>query len=91
MFSNRLNTTFSPWAWIENTVFRVETHWLSGEEVPGAVIIKEGHADSIRGHERVCSIDLLKKGARVPIANSLGNVSFLLLNGPRVCVCVYAD
>ena len=46
-------------AWVEKIIHEMETHWLSGKvKVPGAVVSKECHADSLQGHERV---DLLEK------------------------------
>ena len=53
MFTNRLNIGLLLWDWMEKTVHRVETHWLSSKEkVLGAVVSKEGHADSVLGHEK---------------------------------------
>ena len=38
--------------WVEKPVDEVETRWLSSKEkVPGAAISKEGHGDSLLGHE----------------------------------------
>ena len=40
-------------AWVEKTVHRMDTHWLSStEKVPGAAVSNEGHADSLLGHWR---------------------------------------
>ena len=38
---------------VERTVHAVETDWLSNKEkIPCTVVSKEGHADSLLGHER---------------------------------------
>ena len=53
MFTNWLNMGLPRWAWVEKTVHRVETHWLSSKEkVLDTAVSKEGHADSILWHER---------------------------------------
>ena len=53
MFTNSLNMGLKPWAWVENEVHGVETHWLSCKEnILGAVVSKEGYADSVLRHER---------------------------------------
>ena len=37
---------------VEKTVHGVEMHWLSDKEkVPGVAVSKEGHVDSLLGHE----------------------------------------
>ena len=49
MFTNELNMGLPLWVLI---VYRVETYWLSSKDkVLGAVVSKEGQADSILGHE----------------------------------------
>ena len=49
-FANWLNMGLPPW--VEKTVYEVEIHWLSSKEkVPGAAVIKGGHADSLLGCE----------------------------------------
>ena len=54
MFTNGLNLSLPLRSWVEKTVNGVETHWLSCEEkVLGAAINKEGHADSVLGHEKI--------------------------------------
>ena len=32
IFENRFYMDFPLWAWMENIVYRVKTHWLSGKE-----------------------------------------------------------
>ena len=52
IFSNGLNMGLPIQAWVDKSVHRVETYWLSGKEkVPGTAISKEGHADSFLRHE----------------------------------------
>ena len=52
IFTNELNMGLQLWSWVEKTVHGVKTHWLSNKEkVPGRVISKEGHANSLLGHE----------------------------------------
>ena len=49
---------------VEETVYEVETRWLSGKEkVLGAAVRKEGHANSLLGHKRSITIDFLEKSA----------------------------
>ena len=44
----------------------METQWLSSKNKnPGAVVSKEGHADSVLGHEKPIIIDFFKKGCYV--------------------------
>ena len=53
MFTHGLNMSLPLQAWVGKSVHEVETHRLSGKEkVLGAVVSKEGHADSLLGHER---------------------------------------
>ena len=41
----------------------MEISWLLRKEnIPGAVISKERHADSLLGHKRPITIDFLEKG-----------------------------
>ena len=41
------------WTRVEKTVYGVETHWFAGKKkAPGAVLSKEGDADSLLKHER---------------------------------------
>ena len=52
MFTNGQNMDLPPWAYVEKTVHGVKTHWHSSKEkVPGTVVSKEGHADSVLKHE----------------------------------------
>ena len=54
MFTNKLNMGLPLWSWMEKTVHGVKKHWLSNKEkVLGATVSKEGHADSLLGHERI--------------------------------------
>ena len=43
-FTNRLNTMF---AWIKNTVDRVEIHWLCGKKKCSGAIINKGYDNSV--------------------------------------------
>ena len=44
----------------------METHWLSGKEkVPGVMVSKEGHADSVLEYKWSITIDFLEKGTTV--------------------------
>ena len=53
MFLDLLNMGFALRASVEKITCGVETHWISGKEnVPGAVVSKEGNADGLLGHER---------------------------------------
>ena len=53
IFANGLYVGLARQAWVGKTVHRVERHWLSGKEkVPGAVVSKEGHADSLLNLEK---------------------------------------
>ena len=56
------------WAWVKKTVHEVVTHWLSGEEkVLGAMVSKEGQADSLlKGR---ITIDFIEKSAPVKSAS----------------------
>ena len=48
----------------------MKTHWLSRKEkAPVTAVSKEGHADSLLGHERTYHFDVLEKGATVNIAS----------------------
>ena len=50
VFTYGLNMVLPLWAWVIKAVNKVEAHWLScKEKVP---VSKEGHADSLLGHER---------------------------------------
>ena len=52
-FTNGLNMGLPLQARGEKTVYGVETYWLSGKEnILGATVSKESHADDILGHER---------------------------------------
>ena len=43
MFTNGLNIGLILWAFVKNTVHRVEAHWLFGKEnILGATVSKEG-------------------------------------------------
>ena len=54
MLTNGVKMGLPLQTWIEKTVYTVETHWLSSKEkVPGIAVHKEGHADSVLGHERI--------------------------------------
>ena len=47
IFTNELNMILPQWTWVKKTVCGVETHWLLGKEkVTGAVVSREGDADS---------------------------------------------
>ena len=49
---DKLNMSLPLWAWVKKTICGVETHRLSHKEkVLGAVVSKEGHAESLLGHE----------------------------------------
>ena len=51
MFTNELNMALPLQAPAKNTVHGVEIHWLSSKEnMPGAAVSKEGHADSFLDH-----------------------------------------
>ena len=53
MFTIGLNGGLPLQACIEKIVHGVKIHWLFNiEKVPGAVVSKEGHAESILGHEK---------------------------------------
>ena len=53
MFTSGLNMSLQLQALVEKTVHGVKTQWFSGKEnVLGAVVSKEGYADSFLGHER---------------------------------------
>ena len=48
MFTNWLNDSLALRAWVEKTIYRMETHWLYvKEKVPDTVASKEGHAYSV--------------------------------------------
>ena len=71
-----------PWqAQVENTIYGLETHWFWGKEnVPGARISKEGHADSLLEHERNHHYWFPQKGATVNSAyycKSFGKICFI--------------
>ena len=47
MFTNGLNMSLPLRVWVKKTIDAVKTHWLfSKEKVLGAMISKEGHANS---------------------------------------------
>ena len=53
IFANGQNMGLPLWAWVEKTVYGVETHWLFGKEkIPGTAVSKEGHADNLLKNER---------------------------------------
>ena len=61
-FTNGQKTGLALRVWIEKTGHLVEIHWLSNKEnVPRAAVSKEGHADSVQGHERTHDLISLKK------------------------------
>ena len=87
MFTNGLNTSWTQGDWVENTVRREETHWLSGKEkVPHATFSKEGYADSVLWHEKDdITFDFLWKGQTENIAGNFQLywlISPYLLNNP---------
>ena len=46
----QLNPALPLWGWVENT--EVDIHWVSNKEkILSAVVSKEGHADSLHGHD----------------------------------------
>ena len=48
LIKNCLQLDLTQGVWVEKTVHRVETYWISGKEnVPGAAVKNEGHADCI--------------------------------------------
>ena len=52
IFTNWQHMALSLWAWVQKTVCGVET--LSGKEkISGAIVSKEGYADSLLEHERI--------------------------------------
>ena len=52
MFTNDFNMSLPPWAQVKKIVDGMKTYWLSGKEkTPGTAVSKEGHADSVLGHE----------------------------------------
>ena len=54
MFTNWLNMGLPLRNWVEKILHGMEIPWLSGwEKVHGAGLCKEGHAESILGHERI--------------------------------------
>ena len=51
IYINGINMGLLLQAWVEKIVHGEEIHWLSGKEnVPGAVISKEGHLDYVLGN-----------------------------------------
>ena len=53
LFANKSKMGLQLEAWVKKKVHGVETHWLSGKEkVPATAVCKEGHVDSVLGHER---------------------------------------
>ena len=58
MFTNRRDMGLPLHTWVEKTVNRVETPWLSGKEkVRDAVVSKEGDADNVLGHEKGATVN----------------------------------
>ena len=56
-------------AWIGKTIHEVETPGLSGKEkVPGTVVSKEGHAESLLIVKGPITIDFLGKGETINTA-----------------------
>ena len=54
MFTNQLNIDLPLRTGVEKTYYCAKMHSLSGKEkVPGAKFIKNGHANSLQGHERI--------------------------------------
>ena len=48
---------------VKKTVHQMETHWLSGKEkVPGTVVSKESHVDSLLRQERTHHYWFQEKG-----------------------------
>ena len=71
---------------VKKTIHRVETHWLSGKKkVLGATVSKEGHANSLLGHERTNHLVSLKKGATI---NSASYCQLLRQNSPYLLLLV---
>ena len=68
MFSNWLNIFFSLQAQVEKIVHGVKIYWLSSKE--NTALSKEGHADSLLGHERTYHYWF-------PIADSSGKISLM--------------
>ena len=55
-------------AWVRKTVDGKETHRLFIKEKKlGTMVSKEGHADSVLGHEKLITIDLLEKDANIKL------------------------
>ena len=65
--------------WVKKSVRRVETHWLSNK-VPGAVVNKESHADSVLGRKQIHHSQFLRKSCdykQLPIPKFFHEIHFI--------------
>ena len=88
MFTNRINIALPQQDWVEKTIHGVGTQWLSTKEkVPGEVVNKKGHADSVLGNEKTHHywFPFKKKKKKkkkkhlivLPIFNSIGKIHLI--------------
>ena len=81
---NGLNMGLPLWSWVEKIVHGLETHWLSGKEKVPSITSKEGHSDSLLGHERIHHYWFLWKRYNCKQFQLLKQNSPYLLNGPCI-------